>query len=70
MGDLTTKYEQRGRDTAGTTGGSRIMGGPVLVWYRNNIMARVEYKYPLYEKMFDTQVSHGPQINIGIGFTF
>ena len=70
MGDLTTRYEQRGKDTAGTTGGSRIMSGPVLIWYRNNTMARIEYKYPVYEKMFDTQVSHGPQINIGIGFTF
>lgn len=68
--DLTTKYEQRGKSMTGTTGGSRIMSGPVLVWYRNNIMGRIEYKHPIHEKVFDTQVSHGPQINVGIGFSF
>lgn len=70
MLDLKAKYQERGIDLAGTTGGTRLSLGPVFVYYYENIMFRAEYNYPTYEKVFDTQVSYGPAFNIGIGVAF
>ena len=70
MLDVSARYEARGQDTAGTTGGKRLSLGPVLVWYRHNLMIRAEMKLPVYEKVWDTQLSHGTELNIGVGVTF
>lgn len=70
MGDLSARYEARGEDTAGTTGGKRIALGPVLVAYMNNMMVRAELRFPVYETVLDSQISHGTDTSIGIGFTF
>lgn len=52
------------------TGGTRIYTGPVLVLYKDNIMLRTEYKFPLYEKTDAISNSRGQEFNIGIGVTF
>lgn len=70
MVDLEARAEDRGVNGAGTTGGKRISVGPVLVWYRDNVMVRSEVKFPVYEDVRATQVSHGTQFNLGAGFTF
>lgn len=70
MGDLSARYEGRGNDTAGTTGGKRISLGPVLVGYWNNLMLRAEVKFPVYESVSGTQVGHGIDFNVGLGVTF
>ena len=70
MVDVTARYQDRGRDTEGITGGTRLAAGPMFVYYRNNLMIRVEYSFDLYEKVNGTQVSHGDQITIGVGITF
>ena len=70
MGDLSARYEGRGTDTVGTTGGKRISLGPVLVGYWNNVMLRAEVKFPVYESVRGTQVGHGTDFNIGLGVTF
>ncbi len=70
MGDLSARYEGRGNDTAGTTGGKRILVGPVLVTYWNNLMLRGEVKFPVYERVWGTQVSRGTEFNIGLGVAF
>lgn len=70
MWDLSTRHQDRGVDTGGTTGGTRISTGPILVLYRSNVMFRAEYRVPVYEKVNGTQVSFGPDINVGIGITF
>ena len=70
MGDLSARYEGRGNDTAGTTGGKRISLGPVLVGYWNNLMLRGEVKFPVYENVSGTQVGRGIDFNIGLGVTF
>ena len=70
MADLSARYEGRGRDTVGPTGGKRISLGPVLVGYWNNIMVRAELKFPIYQDVFGIQLSHGTDFNIGIGLTF
>jgi len=44
--------------------------GPVFVYYLGGMMFRAEYKYPIYEKLFNTQVFRGSELNIGIGFVF
>lgn len=70
MMDLSLRNEARGHDLEGVTGGKRVSGGPVLVYYRQGMMIRAEYKYPFYEDVYDTQVSRGPEFNVGIGFVF
>ncbi len=70
MGDLSARYESRGNDTAGTTGGKRLSLGPVLVGYWNNLMLRAEVKFPVYEDLWGTQVAHGTEFNLGIGVAF
>lgn len=70
MGDLSARYEARGNDTAGTTGGKRISLGPVLVGYWNNFMLRAEVKFPVYESVWGTQVARGTDFNVGLGVTF
>ncbi len=52
------------------TGGKRIHTGPILVFYKKNIMLRTEYKFPLYEDVSGISNSRGNELNIGIGFAF
>lgn len=70
MIDASLRYEGRGQDLIGTTGGSRLSMGPVFVYYRKGMMFRAEYKYPVYENLFDRQISRGSELNVGIGFVF
>jgi hypothetical protein len=70
MLDATIRYKQKGEDITGTTGGTRLMLGPVIVFYHEGMMARAELKLPAYENVEGTQVSFGPQFNIGVGFVF
>ena len=70
MWDVSTRYERQGLDGGGTTGGTRISTGPVLVLYKGNIMFRAEYKFPAYENVEGSQVSRGQEVSIGMGVTF
>lgn len=70
MGDLSVRHEGSGRDTGGTTGGSRISLGPVLVGYWNNLMIRADVKIPVYQYVRGTQVSYGTEVNVGLGVAF
>lgn len=70
MWDVSTRYKDRGVDTGGTTGGTRISTGPILVLYRKNVMFRAEYRVPVYENVNGTQTSFGPDISVGLGITF
>jgi len=70
MGDLRVRYQERGRDPGGDTGGTRISVGPVVVYYYQNIMFRAEYRFPVYENVAGSQVSYGQELAIGIGITF
>lgn len=70
MANFEARHEEKGRDTGGTTGGTRLSLGPVLVGYWENVMLRAEVTVPVYEKVFDTQVSHGILFNLGAGITF
>lgn len=67
---VAARHKDRGVDMAGTTGGTRISTGPVLVVYRHNVMLRAEFKVPVYEKVNRTQVSYGPEVNVGLGVVF
>jgi hypothetical protein len=70
MLDFETRWEKRGVDTAGATGGRRTTLGPVLVGYWNNIMVRAEAKFPVAENVKGRQFSRGVVTNIGVGVTF
>tara|TARA_R110002167_G_scaffold207882_3_gene411946 strand:+ start:337 stop:1221 length:885 start_codon:yes stop_codon:yes gene_type:complete len=70
MWDVSARYEKRGQDTAGITGGKRLSSGPVFVYYQGGMMIRAEYKYPFYEDVYGTQLSYGQEFNVGIGFVF
>ena len=70
MLDVAARYQGRGHDTGGTTGGKRISTGPVLVIYRDNVMLRGEFSIPVYESVRGTQFSRGTGFNLGIGAAF
>ncbi len=70
MMDLRARYEGRGHDTGGTTGGKRLSLGPVLVGYRDNYMLRAEVRFPVYESARGIQQSFGTEYTIGLGVAF
>lgn len=70
MLDVEARYEGRGHDVGGTTGGTRLTLGPVLVAYWDNWMLRADVKLPIYERVFDLQFARGPVMNVGLGVTF
>lgn len=59
--DVTAKWTQ---------GSTTILSGPVLMPYYQNIIARLEVKFPLIENGEYSQFSRGLTINAGIGFVF
>ena len=70
MLDASLHHQDPGQNLEGTTGGTRLAMGPVFVYYLKGMMFRAEYKLAVYEKLFDTQVSRGSELNVGIGFVF
>lgn len=70
MCDLSARYEGRGTNTAGTTGAKRISLGPIAVIYWQNWMLRAEYSWPVYERVWDTQVSRGNELTLSLGAAF
>ncbi|MBL4799599.1 MAG: hypothetical protein JKY50_19520 [Oleispira sp.] len=70
MIDGSARYQERGHNAEGVTGGQRLSSGPVFVYYQGGMMFRAEYKYPLYEDLFGTQVSRGAEFNVGMGFVY
>lgn len=52
------------------SGGKLLQTGPILVLYKDNIMFRAEFKYPLYENVDGISNSRGPELNSGIGIVF
>lgn len=71
MLDVSGRHNERGDAlTSGASGGLRLQSGPVLVIYYENLMARAEYKYPLYEDVDGLSLSRGQEFNLGIGVAF
>lgn len=70
MLDGRVRHEQRGRDQGGITGHTLLSLGPTLVLYRQNVMFRAEWHFPVYERRSGTQVSTGQEATVGIGITF
>ncbi len=44
-----------------------VQTGPVLMFYRQNVMARIEYKALVYER---DRIWHGGYVSVSIGFVF
>ena len=70
MLDVSVRYQGRGHDTTGVLGGERVTVGPVLVWYRGNLMLRGEVHFPVHERVNGTQFARGNLVNVGIGVAF
>ena len=70
MMDLSARYKDEGTKISGNNPGTRVSIGPVFVFYRENMMFRLEYKIPVYERALETRVAYGNEVNVGIGFTF
>jgi hypothetical protein len=51
-------------------GSTTILSGPVIMPYYQNIMARLEVKFPVVENDEESDLSQGITINTGIGFVF
>jgi len=72
MWDVTARYNDDPSSATLTTatGGQRLQMGPVLVFYKDNIMFRTEYKHLIYEKTSSISNSRGSEFFIGLGITF
>ncbi len=72
MWDITARHHGKPDAAILTTasGGDSLRTGPVLVGYRNSIMVRAEYKYPVYENKQTIGLSRGHEFTFGIGVTF
>ena len=49
---------------------SRVHSGPALVLYRRSVMARLEYRRPVYEDAGGSGLSRGNDVLVGIGMVF
>lgn len=49
---------------------SRLYTGPVAVYYKGNIMTRIDIKIPINEKVEKASLSQGTIFQAGIGFVF
>jgi hypothetical protein len=52
------------------SGGTRVLTGPVVVFYRENFMARVEFKIPAYERVDGVGLSVGNTLWVAFGAAF
>ena len=70
--DITARYNGKPSAENLTTAnyGRRLHTGPIVIFYKENIMFRAEYKFPAYENVKGMTNSRGNEINIGIGITF
>jgi len=70
--DITARHQNKPSAATLTTasGGDRISTGPVIVFYRESVMFRAEYRYPVYEKKRGIGLSRGDGFQLGIGMTF
>jgi hypothetical protein len=70
MWDVQARYQDRGSDADGATGGVRMSMGPMIMWYRDNLMLHAQYTVPAYEKYNGSQVAYGHELTLGAGITF
>ena len=74
MLDIRARYNGKpnveSRELTNSTGGKSLYSGPILVVYQENIMFRIEYTFPVYEKVDGIANSQGQKLNIGLGITF
>jgi len=69
--DISARYQEEGITLNNKiTGGRRIHSGPILVLYKDNIMFRTEYKFPIYEYLEGITISRGNEFNIAAGIIF
>lgn len=70
MLDLQGRYQDRGSDADGTTGGLRFSAGPMVMFYKDNLMLHLQYTVPVYEQYNGSQVTYGHEVTAGIGVAF
>jgi hypothetical protein len=72
MWDVSARHESAPNSRVLTTasGGDLLQSGAVLVLYRDNLMARLEFKFLAYERVDGTSASRGDEFSLAIGLTF
>ena len=70
MWDLSWRRQEAGDARTGAYAGESIHTGPVLVWYRENLMARAEWKFSAQERRFTEGIPKGDIFELGVGFSF
>jgi len=70
--DISARYNAKpGTENLTTASyGRRLHTGPIIIFYKENIMFRAEYKFPVYENVKGVANSRGNEVNVGIGITF
>lgn len=72
MWDVSAYHEEAPNSLSLTTasGVARLQTGPVLVYYRQSLMLRAEFKFLAYERVDDISTSRGNEFIVGIGYAF
>ncbi len=72
MWDISVYHEDPPNALNLTTasGAERVQTGPVLVYYRNSLMLRAEFKFLAHEDVDRISASRGNEISLGIGYAF
>lgn len=72
--DITARHQDQPTPAASAlttaSGGDWVSTGPVVVFYKENLMFRAEYRYLIYEKKLGMGISRGNGFQVGVGITF
>jgi hypothetical protein len=70
--DVSAHHEDQpnSRNLTTASGGDRVHTGPVFIFYRDNFMARGEYKFAAYEDVDGVGLSRGDEFSLAVGLTF
>jgi hypothetical protein len=70
--DISARHEDapNAQNLTMASGGDRVQTGPVLMYYRQNFMARAEIKLLAYERFDGIGTSRGNEFSLAFGLTF
>jgi len=70
--DISARHDDapNAQNLTTASGGDRVQTGPILVYYRQNFMARAEIKLMAYERVDGTSTSRGNEFSVSFGLTF
>jgi hypothetical protein len=70
MWDMSARRQEVGDARTGAYNGKSLQTGPVLVWYKDGLMIRGEWKASVYESLYRPGIARGSAFELGMGISF